>query len=793
MEREEINEKLSMLGKRMENLKQELHTAITASIAAFDEFEPNLNSTTTLSDKVKAISEEMRELSHKVETEVKGQLNISTGEFQSLTRQMEQVTIVMEVLDKLTQAHQQMENIATATREGKYSEASSSMVHLEEALSQPLCEREDEVKIMVTFHIEVALLKQRLIQDLNDNWKETIFWTSLDDPSKADKPAKSRKKDVVPQEEDVRQWELRLPKSDSAAEQQTLSEMVTALDRLGQLDRKLQAIGRHLVQNIIALALCWQKVAVTETPLAKGKQVMVKAASERKLPNCLDVFSVVGNILDLLNDSLLHVEVVRKWGKDGAHCKVTLMSLVGEEIGEKVLDSIVKDCLSHAIPGTTKELEMFHDVIAVTEKFQDKLVSVDFIGRESRTLLDYVKNVNVLFANKKCQSILERARGLMTTDIHDTVLISSDASPGELAPLDKSGGPGKGKSKKEIVSDPLLSESAFCMPTCRISVCIQDLLDLAYSTLSEASSSSPQCAVQMFYAVRNIFELFCSVFPTYHAHSLANFPQLTALHHNNCMFLAHHLVTLGHQFKHSLPSDVSGTFVDLIQEVRKLGTASFLEQMNTQKGILEQYIEGAAGFAAVDEESNYELAEKSLKQALHQLTHLQRVWQGVLPVSVDHKAIGQSLSAWVSWPSVSHCVCMGQLAIGVLLNSLLKQVMDHLTSLEDISSEAARKLFLLLKMVDDKSLTLFLTEKEGSDSKNSNSKAKVDLHRHVSKYAKFTEIQLVLNGSLQEIADRWADGMGPLAAEVPPNELKQLIRALFQNTDRRAAVLAKIK
>ena len=40
---------------------------------------------------------------------------------------------------------------------------------------------------------------------------------------------------------------------------------------------------------------------------------------------------------------------------------------------------------------------------------------------------------------------------------------------------------------------------------------------------------------------------------------------------------------------------------------------------------------------------------------------------------------------------------------------------------------------------------------------------------------------------------RWASGKGPLAVEFPVDEMKQLIRALFQNTDRRAAVLARIK
>ena len=77
--------------------------------------------------------------------QIKGQLNISTGEFQSLTRQLEQVTMVMGVLDKLTKAQQLMENISMATSKGKYSEASSSLIVLEEAFKQSTCEREEEV------------------------------------------------------------------------------------------------------------------------------------------------------------------------------------------------------------------------------------------------------------------------------------------------------------------------------------------------------------------------------------------------------------------------------------------------------------------------------------------------------------------------------------------------------------------------------------------------------------------------------------------------------------------------
>lgn len=47
--------------------------------------------------------------------------------------------------------------------------------------------------------------------------------------------------------------------------------------------------------------------------------------------------------------------------------------------------------------------------------------------------------------------------------------------------------------------------------------------------------------------------------------------------------------------------------------------------------------------------------------------------------------------------------------------------------------------------------------------------------------------------SLKDIVDRWSDGNGPLAAAFTPEEVKSLIRSLFQNTDRRSAALARIR
>ena len=65
--------------------------------------------------------------------------------------------MVMGVLDKLTKAQQLMENIATATSKGKYSEAASSLIMLEEAFKQSTCEREEEVGCFFLFFFTTVL------------------------------------------------------------------------------------------------------------------------------------------------------------------------------------------------------------------------------------------------------------------------------------------------------------------------------------------------------------------------------------------------------------------------------------------------------------------------------------------------------------------------------------------------------------------------------------------------------------------------------------------------------------
>ena len=57
---------------------------------------------------------------------------------------------------------------------------------------------------------------------------------------------------------------------------------------------------------------------------------------------------------------------------------------------------------------------------------------------------------------------------------------------------------------------------------------------------------------------------------------------MSALHYNNCMYLAHHLLTLGHQFRPKLPEPLkrgAATFVDMVSPMRNLGEKCFEDQL----------------------------------------------------------------------------------------------------------------------------------------------------------------------------------------------------------------------
>lgn len=143
-------------------------------------------------------------------------------------------------------------------------------------------------------------------------------------------------------------------------------------------------------------------------------------------------------------------------------------------------------------------------------------------------------------------------------------------------------------------------------------------------------------------------------------------------------------------------------------------------------------------------------------------------------------AVGKS--AW-STENLSYCNWIS----GGLINGVIVEITDSISALEDISADDAKELSLVLTTIADKCPSLFEIPRESEASLT------VEIQRNVAKWQRFRELDIILNASMIDISDRWASGKGPLAEVFSADEVKQLIRALFQNTDRRSQILAKIK
>lgn len=298
------------------------------------------------------------------------------------------------------------------------------------------------------------------------------------------------------------------------------------------------------------------------------------------------------------------------------------------------------------------------------------------------------------------------------------------------------------------------------------------IVEKVRQTVGEAcESSSPYLTGRLIYASRIIMDMYRDVLQVSHKAAIEQFPQHSSLAFTNCMFLAYNCIVFGYEFREQL-NKIDGnmtngkgmtlTFADMVVKLRNVGIEVFQAQLRRQRDQLLSIIQ-ESGFSQLQGEANLPpQTEKSLKQILHQMHHLRTVWQHILPSHV----YGRSM--------------------GILLNFIVDDIVQRVVNLEDIAADSAVQISSIFTLVEEKAPEVFIIEGDSRSSKH-------DVVRFVRVWQRFRELILVLNASLKEIEDRWAGGKGPLAVEFTVEEMKRMIRALFQNTDRRAAVLARIK
>ncbi|XP_050012336.1 centromere/kinetochore protein zw10 homolog [Alexandromys fortis] len=764
LEKEDLGTRISRLTRRVEEIKGEVCNLISKK---YSEFLPTMQSAQDLVTQVDKLSDDIDQLKSRIDNEVRRDLHISTAEFTNLKQQLERDSLVLDLLKQLQEFSSAIEEYNSALAEKKYIPAAQHLEEAQECLKLLKSRKCFDLKLLKSLSMELTVQKQNILYHLGEEWQMLIVWKFP--PSKDTSSL-----------EFCLQTELHFcmeqPQKEEVAPLPPISSVLLAFSILGELPTKLRSFGQMLLKYMLKPLVTFPSLhAVIEKQPNSVTIRFQSLTTDSEHPSPPEAFAKIRLVLEVLQKQLLDLPLDPDL-ESGKAPEIMLAEMLGDVIWEDLSECLIRNCLVYSIPTNSSKLQQYEEIIQSTEEFEKALKEMRFLKGDTTDLLKYARNINSHFANKKCQDVIVAARNLMTSEIHNTVKIAPDSketvpdlpSPdadnklqGQLCRLQFSD---SGNLEPETSLDP----HSFSLPTCRISESVKKLMELAYQTLLEATTSSNQCAVQLFYSVRNIFHLFHDVVPTYHKENLQKLPQLAAIHHNNCMYIAHHLLTLGHQFRLRLAPilcDGTTTFVDLVPGFRRLGTECFLAQMRAQKGELLERLSSARSFSNMDDEENYSAASKAVRQVLHQLKTLGIVWQDVLPVNIYCKAMG------------------------TLLNTAIAEMIGRITALEDISTEDGDRLYSLCKTVMDEGPQVFAPLSD----ENKNKKYQEEVPVYVAKWMPFKELMIMLQANLQEIGDRWADGKGPLATAFSSSEVKALIRALFQNTERRAAALAKIK
>nr|XP_058967958.1 centromere/kinetochore protein zw10 homolog [Pocillopora verrucosa] len=757
LEKEDINSCVKKTLQKAEEVKAEVLQAIYKEYT-FDEFLDFCNSTFEMNWNVNNLLTEIQNVFGRLKSTVEGPLDAAAHEHGDLVKQLRETEAIAELLKRLHKIHEALDAFPGELNKAAYYNAAKLVQSVKELLSD-LPKAGQEGRIFIALREEWGRQKAQLTATLERVWTKSIAWTT---PTTAS----------LDNSQGHLKTQLKLDPTGCS-----MSNVLQAMEALGILEKRFRVFGKKLVQFIFRPITLFPSLK-PQVDKTKQEITTVSFAKEsgKKIIDPALLYSKFSEILVILRNFF---QGSRKEDDEKSEAlnvsSSSLFAKLGEYIWPDLSETIITECLKKSVPNTSAQLEKYQDVIKATEEFETKLVSLGLVPEGTNNLTSYVKDVGIHFGNKKCQDLLVRARDLMKDDIHNTVLVDSKKDKAVLQSL---GDIKKALSdnKKGVKHEPLqrdpantLSKFTFCLPSCRISESTEKLMNLAYETLIEATQSTPQCAIQLFYSVRNMFELYCNVVPTYHQQHLSKLPQLSALHHNNCMYIAHHLLTLGHQFRSKLPEPLNqsvATFVDLVPTIRHMGEKCFLEQLRKQRSNLLEVVQGNKGFANVHEDEKGLQVEKSMKQILHLLTNLGKVWNGILPVDI-------------------YCQ-----ALGALFDDVLQNIASEVTQMEDISAEEAHQLHSLLSILVERGSEIFQNVQEANSESAENS---WDLCTVVPHWIRYKELIAILEASLQDIVDRWADGKGPLAHECSAQEVRGLIRALFQNTDRRAAVLAKIK
>ncbi|KAJ1980587.1 ribosome biogenesis protein ytm1 [Dimargaris verticillata] len=581
----------------------------------------------------------------------------------------------------------------------------------------------------------------------------------------------------------------------------------SALAVLAQFDllhEPLTAFGRSLLKHVVA-PMC-------QLP-AWALDIAHKDRTHRlTLTTNSDVSTPARGLESLFAELLRVVTFVRDWvlmTKKTAelHERQTYLSVLGTSCADGLVELLYESHLKRSIPTHKSQFPDFNVTAAQVQNFEVELISLGFFTPEQCPLTAFVTRVDEHYVAQKRSLILDNIRRLLREQTY-SARASSDIKLNNADLLACLQGEAYPRFKQFLQAHdtpfyPLrFQHEPFAFPSCQITHMAQQFVQLLYQTMDEAVGLDAYCARALHTTVRDACHLLrahtfggvASEETASPQNPLVLVPSVAALTHNDCLYIAHHLLTLGFVYwscevsdgpESAAVSTNATTFVDLAALLRTQGEQVWVRHLTVQRQTVLETLQACQGLQEAARADRQPLITQALRQAVAEWQRLSDAWRSVLPTHLYLLSSGRSI-----------------------LDALLQTVTEDVLDVVDIGVDDSQCLYDALHQLVD---AVAAFRRQALDCLKQSNSSLVAAHTigsdrghgddftalgqqlglaYLPSAAKFMQVRDILMLNMSDIMARFDEGV---LAAFTANELSNLICALFADSPLRTSNLTKIR
>jgi centromere/kinetochore protein ZW10 len=432
---------------------------------------------------------------------------------------------------------------------------------------------------------------------------------------------------------------------------------------------------------------------------------------------------------------------------------------IGDDNGlllHPLIEALEKTCVPRYLKAADLgQLQvMAEELNGFIEPFLQELNEKNLLPLEGKTrLATFAAEFEQKYIDNRRCVVLNEGRNLLTkNDYHNTVEVGEDVCEKNKPKGDLGDGLAVFKLHKSSVSDTAFKLMELCRRT----------MDEAVEQKA-APTDSPLAVLPavLYRTARELLDLFRAIIPVTHGHEIANVPRTAAVLHNDCVFFAHHCLSLGLEYKERFPppepDDSRGNllrqtcmFVDMVPLFRDLADRSLGDMLDLQK---QQIVELVGSRIILMEESlrsdeilaEWSDAEAALTAGVYHVRHLCHAWKPVLSYDVWNRSI-----------------CF-------LADVIFSLFLDQVAKAKDISLNACQFLSTLFQKASQDLGELVEGDKSGSRL-----------------WGRFSAVGKFMDMSLADIQVALSDGV---FRDVTGPELSRLLKSCFDDSPKRQNLL----